>query len=117
MFGLEAMIHGMISIKHQIQSGTLNRESHTYGLMLIQLSDNLCTLLCQKYLFTILRNASPQHSFCGIPHSEPLWTDMVVDVPFSRLVSLFLLERLSSIFQGVNTLGFPCYELFVQTVG
>ena len=42
---------------------------------------------------------------------------MVVDVPFSRLVSLFLLERLSSIFQDVNTLGFPCYELFVQTIG
>ena len=57
---------------------------------------------------------------------------MVVDIPFYRLLCckgqcffffffppgfFNLLERLSSIFQDVNTLGFPCYELFVQTIG
>lgn len=56
MFIPEALIHGMISIGSLIQNATLHQQLRTFVLMLIQLSNNMCTLLCVEHLPTIQRN-------------------------------------------------------------
>lgn len=58
----------------------LQQSLHTAALTLIQLSEDMCTLLCLGYLPITWRNAWLQHSFCRILHSNSSWINMAVDL-------------------------------------